>query len=65
MELVEKYGFITMVREKLEHFDFTLTTYNALFEVNLATKDIQNVVSFRLRIVNHPLIFKFRPLMMM
>ena len=33
MELVEKYGFIEMILEKLQQFELTKTTYNALFEV--------------------------------
>lgn len=33
MELVEKYGFITTIGDKLNKFELTLTTYNALFEV--------------------------------
>lgn len=35
MELVEKYGFITMIGEKLAPFELSVTTYNALFEVKL------------------------------
>ena len=33
MELVEKYGFIEMILEKLQKFDLTVPIYNALFEV--------------------------------
>ena len=33
MELVEKYGFIEMILVKLQQFELTKMTYNALFEV--------------------------------
>ena len=33
MELVEKYGFITMIGKKLMPAELTSVTYNALFEV--------------------------------
>ncbi len=33
MELVEKYGFISMIGVKIMQFDITNMTYNALFEV--------------------------------
>jgi len=38
LELVDQYGFVSKLGEKLSIFDMTMTTYNALFEVSLICK---------------------------
>eukprot|EP00794_Sanderia_malayensis_P007274 gene7274-8085_t len=46
VELVEKYGFISMIRVKLLQYDLTIMTYNALFEV-LTARVTKHVITTR------------------
>ena len=46
MELVEKYGFIEMILVKLQQFELTKMTYNALFEVTSTWTIFQNSSRF-------------------
>ena len=46
LELVDQYGFISKIGEKLSIFDLTMATYNALFEVSLTSSSQRQILLF-------------------